>query len=191
MFSMAGASLFLNFLPLLPKQVLLTNLLSDLPEMTIASDHVDLELTKKPLRWNTRFIRKFMLLFGLISSLFDYATFGVLLWLNASEVEFRTGWFIESVLSATAIVLVIRTFKPFYQSLPSPYLLSCALFVMVLTLFVPFLPFSNYLGFTTLSLKFYVIMALLILLYIMTVEFAKKVLLRKWLPDLVLTTKRD
>ena len=98
---MAGASLFLPFLPLLPKQILLTNLLTDFPEMTIATDSVDRELVNEPRRWDIGFIRNFMLTFGLLSSVFDYLTFGVLLLvLKASEAQFRTGWFVESVISA-------------------------------------------------------------------------------------------
>src|ERR1019366_509073 len=94
MFSMAGASLFLPFLPLLPKQILLTNLLTDLPEMTIATDSVDDEMILKPRRWSIKFIRNFMIIFGLISSVYDYVTFGVLLvLLHANEAQFRTGWF--------------------------------------------------------------------------------------------------
>ena len=107
MFSMAGASLFLPFLPLLPKQILLTNLLTDLPEMAIATDSVDNELLKEPRRWDIRFIRKFMITFGIVSSLFDYLTFGALLFLlHANVAHFRTGWFMESVISASLIVLV-------------------------------------------------------------------------------------
>ena len=106
MFSMAGASLFLPFLPLLPKQILLINLLTDFPEMTIASDNVDDELVQAPRRWDIGFIRRFMIVFGLISSVFDYLTFGVLFWLNATVAQFRTGWFIESIVSASLIVLV-------------------------------------------------------------------------------------
>ena len=119
MFSMAGASLFLTFLPLLPKQILLTNLLTDFPEMAIATDNVDKELVESPRRWNMRFIRNFMMTFGLLSSLFDYLTFGVLLFiLHASPEEFRTGWFAESVVSASLVVLVVRTRGPFFKSRP-------------------------------------------------------------------------
>ena len=107
MFSMAGASLFLSYLPLLPKQILLTNLMTDFPEMNIASDNVDSEMLIQPRRWNIKFIRQFMLVFGMLSSVFDFLTFGALLWiLHASQTQFRTGWFIESVVSASLIVLV-------------------------------------------------------------------------------------
>jgi Mg2+-importing ATPase len=125
MLSMALLSLFLPFLPLLPTQVLPTNLLTDLPEMTIASDSVDPELVSSPRRLSIRFIRNFMVVFGLVSSLFDYITFGVLLFLlHATVDQFRTGWFIESVVSASMIVLIIRTRRPFFRSSPSRYLLE-------------------------------------------------------------------
>jgi P-type Mg2+ transporter len=120
MFSMAGASLFLPFLPLLPKQVLLTNLMTDFPEMTIATDRVDPEMVAYPRRWDIKAIREFMITFGLVSSVFDYLTFGVLLFLlHATPDQFRTGWFLESVASASLIVLVIRSRKPFFKSRPS------------------------------------------------------------------------
>jgi len=179
MFSMAGASLFLNFLPLLPKQVLLTNLMTDFPEMTIATDRVDQEMIQKPLRWNIGFIRKFMLIFGLISSIFDYITFGVLLFMGASIEEFRTGWFVESVISATMIVLVIRTFKPFFTSMPSKYLLGTVVFVIIAILCLPIIPLAQFLGFTVLSGKYYLMIAIIVLFYILTVELAKIVFLRK------------
>lgn len=181
MFSMAGASLFLSFLPLLPKQVLMTNLLTDFPEMTIATDRVDPELVQKPLRWNIDFIRKFMLIFGLISSIFDYATFGVLLLLNASVEEFRTGWFIESVLSATLIVLVIRTFRPFFTSWPSKYLLTMVALVVAFTALLPLMPFAHYLGFVMLPSKLYLYIAIIVVLYVATVELAKKAFLKQGL----------
>ena len=148
MFSMAGASLFLPFLPLLPKQILLTNLLTDLPEMTIATDSVDPELVEQPRRWDIRFIRNFMLTFGLLSSVFDYLTFGVLLLvLHATPTQFRTGWFLESVVSASLIVLVIRTRRPFFQSRPGRLLLMATLAVVTATLVLPYTPLGGILGF--------------------------------------------
>ena len=130
MFSMAGASLFLPFLPLLPKQILLINLLTDFPEMTIAGDNVDPELVEAPRRWDISFIRRFMIVFGLVSSAFDFLTFVVLLQLNATMEQFRTGWFIESIVSAALIVLVVRSRRPFYRSRPSR-LLTCATLAIV------------------------------------------------------------
>ena len=116
MFSMAGASLFLPFLPLLPKQILLMNLLTDLPEMTIATDNIDREIIKIPRRWDIKFIRKFMIVFGLLSTIFDYIVFFTLLYiLNSTLDGFRTTWFVESIISASLIVLVVRTTKIFLE----------------------------------------------------------------------------
>ena len=180
MFSMAGASLFLPFLPLLPQQVLLTNLMEDFPEMAIANDHVDEERIKSPLRWDLSFIKKFMIVFGLISSIFDFATFGLLLSLKASVEEFRTGWFVESVVSAAFIVLIIRTFRPFYKSKPCKSLLIAVLALIGCTFLLPFTPLAPLLGFTALPLKFYVFILIVIVLYMFLVELAKKYFLRRW-----------
>src|SRR6185295_402931 len=148
MFSMAGVSLFLPFLPLLPKQILLTNLLTDFPEMTIATDSVDSELVEQPRRWDMHFIRTFMLVFGLLSSVFDYLTFGTLLFLlHATTAQFRTGWFLESVLSASLIVLVIRSRRPFFKSQPGKYLLFATLLSVGVTLVFPFTPLGQVFGF--------------------------------------------
>jgi Mg2+-importing ATPase len=175
MFSMAGASLFLPFLPLLPKQILLTNLLTDFPEMTIATDRVDDINTKSPQRWNLVFIKKFMITFGLLSSVFDFVTFGLLLFVfHAKEVEFQTGWFTESVLSATLIVLVVRTRLPFFKSLPGRYLSIATVIVLLLVLALPITPFAVWFGFTKLSLTYYGWMLLIIAGYIFAAELTKK-----------------
>jgi Mg2+-importing ATPase len=143
MFSMAGASLLLPFLPLLAPQILLNNFLSDIPTTTIASDNVDPEWVEKPRRWNTTFIRDYMVLFGLISSIFDFLTFGVLLFLfRASPEEFRTGWFIESPLTELVIALVVRTRHVFFRSRPGKLLLVSTLIVIGITLVLPYLPFN-------------------------------------------------
>ncbi len=127
MFSMAGASLFLPFLPLLPKQILLTNLMTDFPEMTIATDAWTPRF-EQPRRWDIGFIRRFMLIFGLLSSVFDYLTFAALLFVfRATTVQFRTGWFVESVVSASLIVLVVRTRRPFFRSRPGKPLVAATL----------------------------------------------------------------
>lgn len=175
MFSMAGASLFLSFLPLLPKQILLTNLLTDIPEMTIATDSVDPELIAEPRRWDIAFIRKFMLTFGLVSSVFDYLTFGALLWiLDASPEQFQTGWFIESVISASAIVLVIRTRRPFFSSTPGRALTLATLAVAAITLLLPVLPIAAPLGLTPMPLSFLFLLAAILAGYVLTAELAKK-----------------
>ena len=180
MFSMAGASLFLSFLPLLPKQILLTNLLTDFPEMTIATDRVDPEMVEKPRRWDIRFIRNFMITFGLVSSIFDYLTFGVLLFvLQATTEQFRTGWFIESVISASMIVLVIRTRQPFYKSRPSKILILATLLVAAATLLFPFTPLGVLFGFKTLPAYFLFLLAVILVLYIFAAEAAKKIFYRK------------
>ena len=175
MFSMAGASLFLPFLPLLPKQILLTNLLTDIPEMTIATDRVDQELVEHPRRWDIPFIRRFMLTFGLVSSLFDFLTFGVLwLFLRATTGQFRTGWVMESVISASLIVLVIRTRRPFVTSQPSSALLISTLGVGVVTLLLPLTSVGTVLGFEPVPPLFILALALILLAYVLTAEFVKK-----------------
>jgi len=174
MFSMAGASLFLSFLPLLPKQILLTNLLTDFPEMTIATDSVDEELVERPRRWDLRFIRRFMLTFGLISSVFDYATFGVLLWLlNATPDQFRTGWFQESVISAAVIVLVIRSRRPFFMSKPGIYLIAATVLVVAATVLFPYTPLGAFFNFQPLAKEFLLMIGLVLLLYIFSAELTK------------------
>ena len=176
MFSMAGISLFIPFLPLLPKQILLTNLLTDFPEMTIATDNVDDEMVDHPRRWDIKAIRKFMITFGLVSSVFDYLTFGLfLLVLHANESQFRTGWFMESVISASMIVLVIRSRKPFFKSKPGKYLLVTTLLIAVVTIILPFTPIGAILGFIPLSFTTYLLLALIVVLYIFAAEITKTI----------------
>ena len=179
MFSMAGISLFIPFLPLLPKQILLTNLLTDFPEMTIATDNVDYEMIDHPRRWDIKAIRKFMITFGLVSSVFDYLTFGLfLLVLHANESQFRTGWFMESVISASMIVLVIRSRKPFFKSKPGKYLLLTTLLIAVVTIILPFTPLGTLLGFIPLSFTTYLLLSLIVILYIFAAEITKTIFYR-------------
>ena len=174
MFSMAGVSLMLPFLPLLPKQILLTNLLTDFPEMTIAADRVDQELVSKPRRWDIHFISKFMLVFGLLSSVFDYLTFGALLFLlHADSAQFRTGWFMESVISASMIVLVIRTRQSIFHSKPSPYLFGATIAIAIITLIIPYTPLASVLGFQALPLSFVLILMAIVALYVTAAEIVK------------------
>jgi Mg2+-importing ATPase len=180
MFSMAGASLFLSFLPLLPKQILLTNLMTDFPEMTIATDAVDPEMAAHPRRWDINFIRNFMATFGIVSSVFDYLTFGVLLIiLNASIDQFRTGWFQESVISASLIVLVIRTRKPFFKSKPSKYLFLVTLIIVLATLILPYTQLARIFNFQPLPVSFLLVLAFIVGLYILGAELAKKVFYKR------------
>jgi P-type Mg2+ transporter len=180
MFSMAGISLFLPFLPLLPKQILLTNLLTDFPEMTIATDQVDNEMVDHPRRWDIKAIRLFMVTFGIVSSVFDYLTFGILLLiLHATQDQFRTGWFLESVMSASLIVLVIRSRKPFFKSAPGKYLLIATLSIVVVTLILPYTPLAGLFGFTPLPASFLLSIGLIVLVYIIAAEITKTIFYRK------------
>jgi Mg2+-importing ATPase len=180
MFSMAGISLFIPFLPLLPKQILLTNLMTDFPEMTIATDNVDEQMIDYPRRWDIKAIRKFMITFGLVSSFFDYLTFGLLLLvLHANEGQFRTGWFLESVISASMIVLVIRSRKPFFRSRPGKYLLIATLSIAVITLVFPFTPLGNIFGFSPLALSTYLLLLLIVAVYILGAEITKRIFYKK------------
>jgi Mg2+-importing ATPase len=180
MFSMAGASLFLPFLPLLPMQILLINFLTDFPAMTIAGDSVDRELVEKPRRWNIKFIRDFMVTFGLVSSVFDYLAFGTLLLvLHATMDQFRTGWFLESILTELAIMLVIRTQKPFFKSKPGRYLLIATLIVGGVTLILPYIPLSGLLGFTPLPISLLFVLGGIAVLYVASSELAKRVFYKR------------
>jgi Mg2+-importing ATPase len=175
MFSMAVASLMLPFLPLLASQILLNNFLSDIPGTTIAGDNVDKEWIAKPRRWNTGFIKKYMVTFGLISSIFDILTFVVLFFLyRASVDEFHTGWFVESLLTELVIALVVRTQKPFYKSKPGALLLASTLIIIAITLVIPYLPFNKFFGFVPLPPLLMLIILGLTLSYVVLVEITKK-----------------
>ena len=176
MFSMASASLFLPFLPMLPKQILLNNLLTDFPEMTIATDKVDKELVSKPHRMDIKFIRKFMLVFGLLSSVFDYLTFGaLLLLLHAQPEQFRTGWFLESVISSALVVLVVRTRQSIRKSKPGKYLLRATIASVAVTLIIPLTPLAGLLGFQPLPLGFVLVLMAIVALYVIAAEGVKRV----------------
>lgn len=173
MFSMFGASLILPFLPLLPKQILATNIITDFPEMNIASDTVDPIMITQPHRLDVNFIKKFMFLFGFISSIFDYLTFGVLILLNSSEATFQSAWFTESILSASMIVLVMRTRMPFFKNRPGKGLLIATISVMILTLILPYTFMGPLLNIYPLSSQLYLIIFIIVLLYVITAEIAK------------------
>ena len=175
MFSMAAASVFLPFLPLLASQILLNNFLADIPATTIAGDRVDEEWVAQPRRWDTVFIRDYMVLFGLLSSLFDFLTFGALLWLfQAAPEEFRTGWFLESLLTELVIALVVRTRRPFYRSRPGNWLLISTVLVISVALALPYLPWSSIFGFVPLPVPLLLGMIGLTLAYVLAVELVKK-----------------
>ena len=176
MFSAAAASALLPFLPMLPSQILLNNLLYDSSQLAIPTDHVDEEQLHAPSHWNVAFIRRFMLIFGPISSLFDFLTFGLMLGvLHAGAIEFRTGWFVESLATQTLIVFAIRTRKvPFFRSRPSGWLTMTTLTVVALGVVLTLLPLAHTLGFTPLPWRFYSVLAIFVITYLLVIELAKK-----------------
>jgi Mg2+-importing ATPase len=148
--------------------------------MTIATDSIDKEMVDQPHQWSISYIRKFMVTFGLTSSIFDYMTFGILLFILPGMVEqFRTGWFTESVISASMIVLVIRSRKPFFKSRPGKYLLAATLLIGVVTLCFPWTPFAGLFGFKPLPFSVILMIAAIIGLYILTAETIKKIFYKR------------
>ncbi|MEO8631273.1 MAG: HAD-IC family P-type ATPase, partial [Betaproteobacteria bacterium] len=179
MFSMAGASLFLPFLPMLPVQILLNNALYDISEIAIPLDRVDEPELVKPQRWNLELIRNFMWVMGSISSLFDFATFYILLVvLHADEALFHTGWFVESLASQVLVIFVIRTRQSPWRSRPHPALLATSLSVVAVAVALPFTPIGHALGFVAPPPLFFAIITGLSLLYLALVEAVKRVFFR-------------
>jgi P-type Mg2+ transporter len=174
MVSMAFASVFLPFLPLLAGQILLNNFLSDVPAIGLADDSVDPELVERPRRWDMRFIGWFMVVFGVLSSVFDFLTFGALLrLLDATPQLFRTGWFVESLLTELVIALVVRTRRPFFRSRPGTLLWTSTAAIVAVTFAIPFLPFAGMLGFAALPGTVLLTLIGITVLYIGAVELAK------------------
>lgn len=162
------------FLPLLPGQILLNNFLSDIPAVGLATDHVDPELVSRPRRWEMGDIARFMVVFGAVSSVFDLLTFGTLLRVFRTPPEaFRTGWFVESLLTELVIALVVRTRRPFFRSRPGRVLLASTLAVIVLALAVPYLPLVSVLGFVPLPGALVGTLVAITLLYVVATELAK------------------
>ena len=180
MFSLAGISLFLPWLPLLPAQILLLNFLSDIPALTIASDQVDEEQLTRPKHWDVGLIRRFMIVFGIQSSLFDYLTFACLLLIfKTGEKAFQTGWFVESVLTEVMALLIIRTVRPAFQSRPSRWLLWTSVATVALTLLLPYLPMGLRVGLIPLPLHLLGFMVAIAVLYGFLVEGTKRRFFRK------------
>ena len=174
MFSAAGASLFMSFLPMRPIQILLNNLMYDMSEMTISTDNVDKEYIEKPKKMDVKFINDFMLFFGPFSSLFDFLTFGVMIFVfNASESLFQTAWFMESLCTQTMIIFIIRTRKPFWQSKPGLLLVLSSLLVIGAAVALPYTPIGAYFGFTPPPLNFLLVLAGFVIVYLGLVEFFK------------------
>ncbi len=175
MFSAAAASALLPFLPMLPSQILLNNLLYDSSQLAIPTDRVDEEQLQAPSHWNVAFIRRFMLIFGPISSLFDFLTFGLMLGvLDAGAIEFRTGWFVESLATQTLIIFAIRTrMVPFFRSRPSVQLAVTSLTVVAVGVALTISPLAHTLGFTPLPWQFFAVLAGFVAVYLVLVELAK------------------
>ena len=179
MFSMAGASLFLPFLPMLPTQILLNNMLYDLAQITIPTDNVDDTYLVKPQHWDINLIRNFMIFIGPISSIFDFLTFYVMLhFFRTSEAQFHTGWFVESLATQTLVLFVIRTASNPLKSRPSTPLLITSLTIVAIGTYLPFSPLAGILGFTPLPATFLAFVAVATIVYLVLVEGAKRQLLK-------------
>ena len=180
MFSAAGASVFLSFLPMLPGQILLNNLLYDMSQIAIPTDNVDEEQLKRPSAWDIGFIRRFMATFGPISSIFDFATFGIMIWvLRVGHDEFRSAWFMESLCTQTLVIFVIRTRRiPFWKSRPGTPMLISTLTCAGIAIALPFSPISSLLGFHSLPLEWLGILGLLVVIYLVLCEIGKALFYR-------------
>lgn len=182
MFSAAGASFFLPFLPMTPVQILITNGLYDASQLAIPYDNVDLESLSKPKSWNIEYIKKYMIFFGPLSSIYDFITYGVMLFIfNARGGLFQTGWFIESLATEILVIFVIRTSRtPFYKSTPGKYLTIACLLIVSLGILLPFSPLANHLGFVTPPPFYFVILIFLVITYLTLVEKVKNIFLRRY-----------
>jgi P-type Mg2+ transporter len=174
MFSMAGPALFLPFLPMLPIQILLNNLLYDISEIAIPFDQVDPEATARPVKWDVRLIERFMLVFGPVSSLFDFLTFYALLHLfGAGEALFQTGWFIESLTTQVLVVFAIRTRRPFFRSKPHAFLVAMTIASVAAAILIPLLPAGRWFGFVAPPALFFVYLIGTTGTYLLLVEVIK------------------
>jgi Mg2+-importing ATPase len=177
MFSMAGASVFLPFLPMLPTQILLNNFLYDTAQITIPSDNVDEDAIRAPRRWDIKLIRNFMIFIGPISSIYDFLTFYVLLhYFHASQPEFHTGWFVESLATQTLVLFIIRTAGNPLKSRPSIPLAITTILIVIIGVVLPFSPLAKLLGFTPLPRPFFTFLAISTITYLLLVEWAKRFL---------------
>jgi Mg2+-importing ATPase len=183
MVSMAAASLFLPFLPMLPLQILLNNFLYDLSQVAIPTDRVDPSYMIKPRHWNVGFIRRYMLVLGPISSIFDLATFAIMLWgFHAGPTLFHTGWFVESLATQTLVIFVIRTAGPPWASLPSAALAGTVGAGLGVGALLPFTPLAPWLGFTPLPPLFFTVIAAMVVAYLGAVELVKRRLYARDVP---------
>ncbi|MCX5658051.1 MAG: magnesium-translocating P-type ATPase [Candidatus Omnitrophica bacterium] len=182
MFSMTGASLFLPFLPMLPIQILLNNLLYDISQIAIPSDEVDKEYLIKSRPWNVEYIKKFMLFIGPVSSIFDFITFGVLWFVfHANQPLFNTGWFLESLCTQTLVIHVIRTGKiPFIESKPSQFLMFTSIYIVTIGLILPFIPLGKHFGFVMPPLTFFIVLIAIVTTYLFAVQRVKSWFIKKY-----------
>jgi Mg2+-importing ATPase len=175
MFSLAGISGFLSWLPLLPKQILALNFLSDLPALTISTDRVDEQQLQQPQKWDIQLIKRFMVLFGIQSSLFDFLTFALLLWyFKVTETSFQTSWFLESVLTEIMVLLILRTRGSIFKSQPSTALLVTCLLTLVTAIALPFQSLGSVIGLQPLPLPLLFSMTGIALFYGLLLETTKK-----------------
>lgn len=181
MFSVAAASLLLPFLPMLPKQILLTNFLTDFPYLSVSNDNVDSEVLEKPGKWDLKLIRNYMFYFGIHSSVFDIITFSTLYFLlKTNESAFQSGWFIESILTEIFILFIIRTQHSFVKSKPGKYLFILSILALVLTIGLPYLPFAADFGLVPLPMVNLGAMLLIVLGYVLTADMLKIWFFRKY-----------
>ena len=182
MFSMTGGSMFLPFLPMLPIQILLNNFLYDASQIAIPTDDVDKEYIMKPRPWNVNYIKRFMVIIGPISSIFDFLTYGVMLFIFHAGAElFHTGWFIESLCTQTLVIHIIRTGKiPFIESRPSRFLILMSVIIVSIGIIIPFSPLARAFGFVKPPPMYFVALFIIIASYLLLVQFVKKWFIKKY-----------
>ncbi len=182
MLSMTGASILLPFLPMLPIQILLNNFLYDLSQISIAGDDIDREYLLKARPWNVGYIKKFMVIIGSISSIFDFITFGVLLFaFKFSEPFFHTGWFLESLCTQTLVVHIIRTGKiPFIESKPSQFLIFTSIYIVTIGLIIPFIPIGKYFGFVQPPFTYFMALIGIVVFYLFIVQLVKEWFIKRY-----------
>jgi len=182
MFSMTGGSMFLPFIPMLPIQILLNNFLYDVSQVAIPNDTVDKEYTVKPRPWNVGYIKKFMFIIGPVSSVFDFITYGVMLFIFHSSAKlFHTGWFIESLCTQTLVIHIIRTGKiPFIESRPSRFLIFTSIFIVSLGIYIPFSPLAEHLGFVAPPPAYFIALFLIVSTYLFVVQVIKRRFIKKY-----------
>jgi Mg2+-importing ATPase len=186
MFSMTGASLFLPFLPMTPIQILLNNFLYDISQTAIPSDKMDEEYIERPRPWNVKYIRRFVTLIGPTSSIFDFITFGILFYILGANNEknqslFHTGWFLESIITQTLIIYIIRTHKiPFIQSRPSKYLVLTSVTIVIIAIILPYTSLAGALGLVQPPAIFYLYLVLIVITYMLLVQLVKVWFVKKY-----------